>query len=81
MRMESLRQALGWCAVINGGVLLWWWLWFAFAHDLVYRLHGRWFKIDVARFDAVHYAAMAFYKLTVLVFNVVPYLALRIVGA
>ena len=78
--MESLQQVLGWCAVINLGVLLWWWLWFVFAHDVVYRLHGRWFKLTPQQFDAVHYGGIAFFKLTVLVFNVVPYLALRIVA-
>ncbi len=80
MELETIRSFLAWCSVINIGLLLWWWGWFALAHDFVYRLHGRWFKMPVERFDAIHYGAMAWFKLTVIVFNVVPYLALRIVG-
>ncbi len=80
MTLELLRDMLGWCSVINIGLLLYWWLIITFAHDWVYRFHGRWFKIPVETFDAIHYGGMAFFKLTIFVFNLVPYLALRIVG-
>ncbi|MHC4838316.1 MAG: DUF6868 family protein [Planctomycetota bacterium] len=77
MDLELLRDFLGWCSIINLGLLLWWWGWFALAHEQVYRLHGRWFRIPVECFDAIHYGAMAVFKLGVFLFNVVPYLVLR----
>jgi hypothetical protein len=80
MTIELLRNILGWCAVMNLGLLLWWALFFMFAHDVVYRLHGKWFKLSAERFDAIHYAGMAFFKIAIFVFNIVPYFALRIVG-
>ncbi len=80
MSIEQIREILGWCAVMNLGLLIWWALFFLFAHDLVYRLHGKWFKLSVERFDAIHYAGMAFFKLTIFVFNIVPYFALHIVA-
>jgi hypothetical protein len=55
-------------------------LWLTLAHDFVYRLHGKFLQLSVERFDAIHYAGMAFFKMSIFVFNVVPYLALRIVG-
>jgi hypothetical protein len=79
MTVDILLGVLGWSAVINIGLLLWWSLWILFAHDFVYRMHSKWFKIPVEKFDAIHYAGMAFYKITIIVFNVVPYLALRII--
>jgi hypothetical protein len=79
MTVDILLGVLGWSAVINIGLLLWWSLWILFAHDFVYRMHSKWFKISVEKFDAIHYAGMAFYKITIIVFNVVPYLALRII--
>lgn len=79
MTVDILLRALGWSAVINIGLLLWWSLWIVLAHDFVYRMHSKWFKIPVEKFDAIHYAGMAFYKITIIVFNVVPYLALRII--
>jgi hypothetical protein len=79
MTVDILLGVLGWSAVINMGLLLWWFLWFMFAHDFMYRMQSRWFKISVEKFDALNYAGMAFHKITIIVFNVVPYLALRII--
>jgi len=50
------------------------------AHDWMYRMHSKWFNIPVEKFDAIHYSGMAIFKIAILVFNLVPYLALRIVG-
>jgi len=80
MSLEMVRKALLWCAVINYGVLLVWWLCFLFAHDWMYGLHGTWFHLSVEQFDALHYAGMALYKIGILLLNLVPYIALRIVG-
>ena len=80
MTLELIRDALGWCTLINFGLLLWWGLFFLFAHDFVYRMHTRWFKLSVEEFDKIHYLGLAIFKLMVIVLNLVPYLALRIVG-
>ena len=80
MTLETIRDALGWCAVINIGILMLWFLFFAFAHDWMFRLHSRWFKLTVEQFDAIHYLGMAVFKIGFLLLNLVPYLALRIVG-
>ena len=80
MTIEVLRDVLGWCTIINFSILLWWFLFFSLTHDWLYQLHGKWFKLPVERFDAIHYAGMAFFKISIFLFNLVPYLALRIVG-
>lgn len=80
MSLDTARDFLLWCAVINYGVLLWWFLVFRFAHDWIYRLHGRWFRLSVEQFDAIHYGGMAVYKIGVLLFNLVPFVVLLIVG-
>jgi len=41
MSIETLRYALLWCAVINYGVMLVWFLFFILARDFMHRLHGR----------------------------------------
>ena len=79
MSIESVRRALLWCAVINYGILVVWFLFFILAHDWMYLFHGRWFHISVEQFDMLHYAAMAIYKIGILLFNLVPLVALRIV--
>jgi len=79
MTIDIVRDVLLWCLIINMGILLWWFLFFMFAHDWVYHFHGRWFKLSVERFDSVHYAGMLFFKLCIFLFNIVPYIALLIV--
>ena len=80
MTVEIICEFLAWCSVINVGLLLFWVLWFTLAHDFVYRTHGKWLKLSVERFDAIHYAGMTFFKICIFLFNVVPYIALRLVG-
>jgi len=80
MNLEIVRGVLLWCAAINYGLLLLWFLFFRFAHGWMYRFHGRWFRMPVEQFDSIHYTAMAIYKIGIILFNLVPYIALHIVG-
>ncbi len=80
MTVELIAAMLGWCTLINFGLLIWWFLFATIAHDWTYRLHTKWFKISQERFDAIHYSLMGIFKMGVIVFNLVPYLALRIVA-
>lgn len=70
------RQFLLYCTLINYLILLIWFAAFRFAHDTLYRLHSRWFRIPVERFDALHYGGMAVYKIGVLLLNLAPLIAL-----
>jgi len=36
MTIDIVRDVLLWCLIINMGILLWWFLFFMFAHDWVY---------------------------------------------
>ena len=80
MTIETIRAALGWCSIINIGLLLWWFLVITLAHDWVYQFHGKWFRLSIEKFDEIHYAGIAFFKIGIFFFNIVPYFALRIVG-
>ncbi len=80
MTLEIVRDVLAWSAVINITFLLWWFLAFWVAHDWVYKVHGKWFTLSVEKFDAIHYKGMAFFKMGIVLLNLSPYLALRIVG-
>lgn len=78
MTAIEIKQVLLWCVGINYGVLLVWFGVFVFAHDWIYRLHARWFKLSVESFDALHYVGMSVYKIGVIVLNLVPLVALHI---
>ena len=81
MSIETIRDALLWCTIINYGILLVWFLALCAARDGIHRLHGRWFRLSAEQFDVLHYSGMAIYKIGILLFNLVPYIALLIVGS
>ena len=80
MTVELMRDILALCSAINFALLLWWFIFFALAHDWIYKIHGRWFTLSVEQFDAIHYAGMAFFKICIFLFNIIPYLALLIIS-
>jgi hypothetical protein len=80
MTLETIRDALAWCSVMNIILLLVWFIMFALAHDWVYRMHSKWYKLSQDAFNTIHYSGIAFFKIVIFVFNIVPYLALRIVA-
>ncbi len=79
MTVELLRGMLAWSAVLNMGILLWWFLFLTLAHDWVYKMHSKFYNIQREQFDAIHYAGMTFYKICIFTFFITPYLALRII--
>lgn len=76
MNIASIRELLLWCVCINYGVLIVWFGVFVYAHDGLYRLHSRWFKLSRETFDALHYGAMSLYKIGIILLNLVPLAAL-----
>jgi hypothetical protein len=68
------------CLIINYAILLWWFAAFVFARGWMFKLHSRWFHLSEELFDGIHYTTMGIYKIGILLFNLVPYIALRILA-
>ena len=79
MSIEVVGGVLLWCAIMNFALLAVWSLLFVMPHEWVYRLWSRWFRLSIEQFDAVNFAGIVLYKVGILLFNLIPYLALRIV--
>jgi hypothetical protein len=80
MDRPLLVDFLLWCTIVNYLILILWFVVFVLAHGWMLKLHGRWFHLTESQFDAVHYGGMAVYKIGILLLNLVPYIALHIVG-
>ena len=48
--------------------------------DWASKVHAKMFQIDDASVRQVYFRYLAYYKIAILVFNLVPYVALRIMG-
>ena len=69
-----------WCTIINAGLFLFWSSILLIAPDLVYRTQRLWFPISREVFTTVIYSFLGLFKIFVIVFNLVPYLVLLIIG-
>ena len=80
MDVGILRWFFFWCTFLNALILGGVFLVFAFAGDKLFYFHRKWFALDRASFDTIIYLFMGVYKLLILVFAFVPWLALLIAG-
>ena len=80
MSSELARSFLLWSTVIKYGILLIWFLVFTLAHDWIRRFHGRWFRFSDEQFYVLHFLGMSIYKIGILLFNLVPFIVLCVVG-
>lgn len=80
MDIATARRVLLWCTIINYGFLAIWGLSMILPHAWLYPLVGRFYRISPDQLDTVTYAGILLYKILIFEFNLVPYVALRIVG-
>ena len=80
MDIQTLTTFFMWCTIIDAGLLILWVAICASAPGLVYRTQSMWFSIPRETFNVVIYSFLGVFKIFFLVFNLVPYVALLILG-
>lgn len=81
MDTEILTSVLMWCSVMNYSILILWILMLTFAKDWFYSLQAHWFPLTREELIRCNYLLYGSYKLAILVLNVIPWIALKIVHA
>ena len=79
MNPDAIKELLLYSLVFNYALLMIWFGMFSLAHDRMYRLHSRWFRLSAETFDALHYAGMSCYKIGIILLNIAPLIALWLV--
>lgn len=80
MTIQVLTQFFKWCTLINGGLLFLWTISWLLAPDLMYHTQQKWFYMSKESFNLFFYGFLGFFKIMFLFFNLVPWLALLILG-
>ena len=78
MDSAELRSILLYSTIINYAILIVWFVALIVAHNPLYRLHTKWFKLSPDAFDAIHYGGMSVYKIGIMLLNLVPLVALSL---
>lgn len=81
MNIAQLTTFFGWCSVINFAVLLFASIAVVLLKDWVMAIHSRWFDLPKETLGAIYMKYLAYYKIGILLFNVAPYVALKIMHA
>jgi hypothetical protein len=76
--LETVRNVLVWCSIINIGLLLFSFLMMIVMRRTIYKMHSKWFAMTNEQFDMMWYGLLGFYKICIFAFNIVPCIALSI---
>ena len=80
MSIETIREFLGWCTVINFGFVIVGIIKVMSIRDWASKIHATMFDIDDAWVRQAYFQFFTVYKIAIIVFNLVPYIALRIMA-
>jgi len=80
MDLNQLTTFLGWCTVINMGILAFTAIFLFVFKGFVIDLHSKLTGVSVTKLPALYFSYMANYKIGILIFSFVPYLALKIMS-
>jgi len=80
MNLQNLRAFFKWCTILNGAVLILWSLLIRCAAPWVFDMHHYWIPISAEFFPSAIYLLLGLFKILVIAFNLVPYIALVIIG-
>ena len=81
MTIDQLASLFGWMTLLNIGFLLLAWLFIWLEMPWVTMLVRRFFPLPVEKVDEIYLRWLAQYELFIYVFNLMPWLALKIVQA
>ena len=78
MSIDQWQQLLGTMTLINIGILLLSTVVVSASRKLLQRLHGSLFKLEPGKISEIAYQYLGTYKLLIIVFNLVPWIALQL---
>ena len=80
MDIAAIKAFFMWCTIINFGLLMFTFVMVSVLGDWVYGIHSKIFSISRESFNVTLYAFLGVYKILVIVFCAVPWIALVIIG-
>ncbi len=74
----AITEFFGWCAVINISLLAVMAISLSVAGDWVAGIHASLYSVPRERLPEIYFRYLAHFKLVVLIFNITPYVALKL---
>ena len=80
MDIATFTIFLGWVSLINLGLLLFSTLYIYFFRAYAVKIHTKMFGLKEADASRIYFQVLGHYKILIIMFNLVPYFALRIIS-
>lgn len=78
MTMTEIRHFFAWCALLNYAVLILWFVLTLVGRSLLMRICRWFFRISDETYDNGMFYGIMSYKLAIILFMLMPYIALKI---
>ena len=80
MTVETLTELLGWSTVINFGLLMFSVIKLVLVRGWVSKIHSMMFGLSEVELSRAYFQFLAQYKIAIIVLNLVPYIALKVMA-
>lgn len=77
MGLDVFLSFLFWNMCIHIFVLFYWIVMILFFKEFVFKIHEKLFSISESEFNRIHYCLIGYYKLTVIIFIIAPFIVLK----
>jgi len=81
LTIETITTFLGWCAILNIGVFILSCIMLTTSRNFISGIHQKMFGLDQAFLVQTYIHYLAHYKIVIIVFNIVPYIVLKLMGS
>ena len=78
--LETLTAFFGWCTAINIGLLTIAAVFLGFMRVPISQIHAKMFGLNEADLSRAYFQYLAQYKIAIIVLNLVPYIALKMMA-
>ncbi len=78
--LGALQEILGWCTILNFGMLIFASVLLSLMRSKIMAIHSEMYALDEKDLSRAYFQYLAQYKIAIFVFNLMPYLALRLMG-
>ncbi|MBK1791204.1 DUF6868 family protein [Persicirhabdus sediminis] len=80
MSIPLLTDFFMWTTILGFWLLMFSTAAFVIGKKSIYRIHRKWFDISPSNYDMLIFAYLAIFKVLLIIFSLIPYLTLLIIG-
>ncbi len=78
--LGAVQEILGWCTILNFGMLIFASVLLSLMRSKIMAIHSEMYSLGEKDLSRAYFQYLAQYKIAIFVFNLAPYLALRLMG-